>query len=413
MTQTAELDIAASESIKLDLAAAAFKANPYPTFARLRMCDPVHRYATSGEQSTWLITRYGDADLVLQDARFVKDRQHVSSPPGQPHIPSEAASPADLMNMSMVDYDPPDHTRLRSLLNPFFTPRQMEQRRERIQAITNELIDAVIEQGHMDIIDDFASVLPMRAIAEILGVPAEDCAKLHLWTKVIADSLGNPASSKQAGEYLRAFYAYLVAWTDHKRQSPGDDVISALLQAEGEQISPREVVTMAFLLLTAGHDTADNLIGNGMLALLTHPEQLELLRDNPALIKPAVEEFVRYRSPFLLSTMRWAREDVELGGKLIRQGDAVLVSLSAANHDETVFAQAGSPDVTRPENRHLAFGKGIHYCLGAPLARLEGQIAIGTLVRRLPQLRLAVDPETLPWRPGWLVQGLDHLPVVF
>jgi cytochrome P450 len=402
-----------TQASELDLAAPAFKADPYPAFAHLRACDPVHQYRSSGGQSTWLITRYAEADLVLRDARFVKDRQHVFSSEDRPHTPTVAAAAGDLMNMSMVDFDPPDHTRLRSLVNPFFAPQQMELRRERIQAIADELIDTVEGKGSMDLIEEFAYPLPMRVIAEIVGVPSGDGAKLHRWIKLIADALGDPIAYQQAGEYLQAAYTYLLALMEHKRQTPAADVITHLLHAEGNQISARELVTMVFLLITAGHDTADNLIGNGMLALLTHPEQMALLKANPALLKPAVEEFLRYRSPFLLATFRWAREDIELGGKLIRRGDGVVVSLAAANRDEATFARADSLDIMRQENRHLAFGKGLHYCLGAPLARLEGEIAIGTLLRRLPNLRLPIDPTTLDWRPGWLVQGLHHLPVMF
>jgi cytochrome P450 len=404
-----------SLSTELNLASPVFKANPYPDFAQLRAYDPIHRLTSSNGQSTWLITRYRDAELVLRDERFVKDRQHVASPEKSPHIATSPASAADLMNMSLVDLDPPDHTRLRSLLTPFFAPRQMELWRARAQEIADELIDAVEAKGSMDLIEEFASVLPLRIILEMLGIPTEDGPKLHHWTKLIADSLGDSVASQQVGEALQNFYAYLLALVEKKRQAPADDLLSKLLQVEAEsgRISEREVVTTTFLLITAGHDTADNLIGNGMLALLTHPEQMVALRNNPELIKIAVEELLRYRTPFMLTTMRWAREDIELGGRLIRRGDAVLVSPASANRDGEVFAEPDTLNIARRDNSHLAFGKGIHYCLGAPLARLEGEIAISTLLRRLPNLRLQYDPETLDWRPGWLVQGLHHLPIVF
>ncbi len=347
------------QSTKLNLASPAFKANPYPAFAWLRASDPVHQLASSGGQSTWLITRYRDAELVLRDQRFVKDHNNVVPPEKRTRAP---ASAADLMSMSLIDFDPPDHTRLRSLVNPFFTPRVVERWRERIQEITDELIDAVEGKGSMDLIEEFAFPLPIRVISEILGVSAEDCPKLHMWTKALADALGDPVAFQQVGEQLQAFYIYLLALIESKRQAPADDLVSKLLQAEakGDRLSEREVAAMIFLLITAGHDTTDNLIGNGMLALLTHPDQMALLRHNPAL-----------------------------------------------------FAEPDRLDITRQENRHLAFGKGIHYCLGAPLARIEGEIAISTLLRRLPNLRLQIDPEALVWRPGSLVLGLNHLPVVF
>jgi cytochrome P450 len=398
---------------ELDLASPAFKANPYPAFARLRACDPVHLYRSSGGQNTWLITSYAEADLVLRDARFVKDRQHLFSSQQLPQTAMVAASAADLMKMSMIDLDPPDHTRLRSLVNPGFTFRQVEVWRGRIQAIADELIDAVEGKGSMDLIEEFAYPLPMRVISEIVGVPPHDGTTLHRWIKLIADALGDPIAYQEADQSLQAVYAYLLALIEQKRQTPAADVISMLLHAEGKEISARELMAMVFLLITAGHDTADNMIGNGMLALLTHPEQMALLKANPTLLKPAVEEFLRYRGPFMLATFSWAREDIELSGKLIRCGDGVVVSLAAANRDEGIFARPDGLDILRQKNRHLAFGKGLHYCLGVHLARLEGEIAFSTLVRRLPNLRLQVDPETLVWRRGWLIQGLEHLPVVF
>jgi cytochrome P450 len=404
-----------SQSTDFNLASPIFKANPYPVFAQLRTDDPIHQFRSSNGQSTWLITRYAEAELVLRDERFIKDKQHVFSSENLAHISASPASPVDLMTMSIVDFDPPDHTRLRSLFNPFFAPRQMEYWRKRAQEIADELIDAVAEKGSMDLIEEFASVLPLKIILEILGMPVEDSPMLHQWTKTTADSLGDPIASAQVGGILQEFYTYLLQCVEKKRQMPADDLLSKLLEAEAEsgQISAREVVTMTFLLITAGHDTADNLIGNGMLALLTHPEQLALLKQNPDLIKVAVEELLRYRSPFMLATMRWAREDIKLGDKIIRRGDSVLVSPAAANRDSAVFTHADTLDITRSENSHLAFGKGIHYCLGAPLARLEGQVAINTLLRRLPNLRLEGEPAALAWRPGWLVQGLHHLPVLF
>jgi cytochrome P450 len=403
-----------SQSTQIDLASLAFKANPYPAFEQLRALDPVHQFSTSGEQNTWLLTGYNDAEFVLRDERFVKDRQHVFSK-GLGHIAPASASAADLMSMSMVDFDPPDHTRLRALFNPFFTPRQIELWRARIQKFADKLIDGVEARGSMDLIEEYAWVLPLRVISEILGVPIEDGPKLHQWTRLTADAIGDPVAFEQAGDALQNFYEYILTLIEKKRHMPADDLISKLLHAKGEEgsISERELVTMIFLLITAGHDTADNMIGSGMFALLTNPEQMSMLRNNPELIKTAVEEFLRYRSPFLLATMRWACEDVELGGKSIRRGDAVLISLAAANRDGCTFSDPDRLNIARQENAHLAFGKGIHYCLGAPLARLEGQIALGTLLRRLPRIRLAVEPESLVWRPGWLVQGLYHMPVVF
>jgi cytochrome P450 len=398
---------------QLDIASSTFKANPYTDFARLRASDPVYLLTSSGEQRTWLVTRYLDAEVVLRDERFVKDRQHIHSLEQLAHHHTAPASASDLMNMSLVDLDPPDHTRLRSLFYPFFAPRKMQTWSPHIQKVTDELIDAVEPQGHMDLIEDFAAVLPIRIITRMLGIPAEDCTQLHAWTKTTADALGDPSAFQRVNEILHEFYAYLQALIEQKRREPDDGLISTLVQTESDVISERELAPMIFLLITAGHDTADNLIGNGMLALLTHPEQKRRLLLQPELITAAVDEFLRYRSPFMLSTMRWAREEVELGGKQIRRGDAVLVSLASVNRDEGEFMEAEELDIGRKENHHLAFGKGMHYCLGAHLARQEGRIAIGTLLRRLPNLRLQVEPDALSWRTGSTVLGVEHLPVTF
>jgi cytochrome P450 len=402
-----------SQSTEIHLTSPAFKANPFPAFARLRADDPVHQINLSDGQQAWLITRYKDADTVLRDERFVKERlKHglLSEDQASSFMPV-----ADLMSRMMVNFDPPDHTRLRQLLILSFTPRLVEQWRGRIQEITDELIDAVENEGAMDLIDQFAFPLPIRVISEMLGVPAEDSAKFRAWSNVIAEAIGDPLALQRAGDQFQAFHTYLLALIEEKRQKPEDALLSRLIQAEseGDRLSLGELVSMVFLLIIAGHETTVNLIGNGVLALLEHPDQMELLKQNPALIKTAIEEFLRYRGSLMLSTPRWASVDVTLGNKLIRRGDQVLIVLAAANRDDEAFANPDTLDITRQENRHFAFGKGIHYCLGAPLARLEGQIALGTLLQRLPNLRLEGDQGSLIWRPGSLILGLNHLPVVF
>lgn len=407
-----------TQSAEFNLTSSTFKADPYPTFARLRASDPVYRYAlASNGQDTWLITRYVDAEAILRDGRFIKDPRNIYPPEQHTHPIESAPSASDLMSMMMTDIDPPHHTRLRALASQSFTPRVVEQWHTRIQKIADELIDTVAGKGAMDLIEEFAFPFPMQVIAAIMGLPAEDCGMLHSWTKTIADALGDPEAFEQATLRLQDFYVYLWTLIDKKRLNPADDLVSSLIQAEdkGDQLSKRELVTMVFLLIVAGHDTTASMIGNSMLALLTHPDQMALLKDNldSALLKTAVEEFLRYRSPFMQATFRWASADIQVGEKLIRRGDGIILSLAAANRDEMAFAQADTLDITRRENAHLAFGKGIHYCLGAPLARLEGQIAIGTLLRRLPEIRLAVDPATLSWRPGSVALGLNHLPVAF
>jgi cytochrome P450 len=322
-----------------------------------------------------------------------------------------------MMNTHMLSFDPPDHTRLRALVNISFTPRLVEQWRERVQAIANELIDTIEQQGEreFDLIDEFAFPLPIIVITEMLGVPTEDRASFREWSNALLDGAGDPESFQKVREKMGEFTLYVRNLIATKRQQPGDDLIGRLLvaEADGDKLNETELLAMIFLLLVAGHETTVNLIGNSTLALLQNPTQKQLLVEKPSLMKNAVEEFLRFHSPVAVGTGRWVGEDLEFGGKQMRRGDSVVVSLAAANHDPAEFAQPDDLDITRQENRHLAFGMGIHYCLGAPLARMEGQIAIGTLLRRLPNLRLAVPAEELVWRPSMLLLGVSKLPVTF
>jgi cytochrome P450 len=400
-----------------------FKKNPYPLFEMLRTNQPVAQVNLAGNRPAWLISRYQEAELVLKDQRFVKDAANAFTLEElASFFPLRAASNDDedrprpfLFHRQMLNTDPPDHTRLRSLVNMAFTPRMVEQWRGRIQTITDELLDAVQEKGEMELIGDFAFPLPITVITEMLGIPVADRMQFRAWSNGVIESSGNPEAFVHMREHLHAFGEYLVKLINEKRAQTGDDLLSKLIRAEseGDKLSEEELVSMVFLLLVAGHETTVNLIGNGILALLQHPDQMELLKKDPSLITSAVEEFLRYQGPLLTATQRWAREDVELAGQHIKRGDYVVVLLASANRDGEEFAQADKLDITRKDNHHLAFGKGIHFCLGAPLARLEGQIAIGTLLRRMPDLRLAIDLDQLQWRPGALIMGLSKLPVAF
>ena len=396
----------------LDLTSATFKANPFPTFARLRFNDPVHLLSATAEQQTWLLTRYQEAEMALHDERFAKNRStalQLEKP--RAHTPSAI----DLVTMGMGKFDPPDHTRLRSLVSQSFTPRLVEQWRKHTQELTNTLIDRVKDKGAMDLVEDFAFPLTLTLILDILGVESEEMPSMHRWIRMIVEALGDPIAMQQVDTELEACHSYLLSLIKRKRHTPADDLISSLIQAEaeGDRLSESELVAMIFLLIMAGYQTTGTMISNGILALLLYPEQLAQLQRNPALIKTAIEEFLRYRSPLMLATMRWACTDIQLGATLIHRGDQVVISVAAANHDEEAYADPDELHITRTKNHHLAFGKGIHYCLGAPLARLEGQIAIGTLLRRLPHIHLQVDPASLKWRPGSMVLGLMHLPVSF
>ncbi len=395
-----------------DIASPEFKANPYPFYARLRAEAPVFRVRLPDKQPAWLVTRYDDVAGVLKDERFVKDRGNALTPEQsrkQPWIPNLFQPLA----RNMLDLDAPDHTRLRTLVHKAFTPRRIEEIRHRIQSLTEDLIDAAAGRGRMDLIRDYALPVPTTIISEMLGVPVSDRHKFHRWSQVIVASAPSGWSMLRAIPSAMAFLRYIRRLVKARRSSPRDDLVTALVHAEevGARLSEDELVSMVFLLLIAGHETTVNLIGNGSLALLNHPDQMRRLREDPSIIKPAVEELLRFDGPLATATERYAREDVALGGTTIPRGALVYAVLGSANRDERQFPDPDRLDLTREPNRHLAFGLGIHYCLGAPLARLEGQIAIGTLLRRLPNLRLAIPPGAVRWRRGLVLRGLAALPV--
>jgi cytochrome P450 len=400
---------------RVDLFDAAFKADPYPTYAELRSTAPVHRTTLPDGRSVWLVTRYEDVLAIFKDKRFVKDWRKVMTPEQLAQVPPipEVMKP---LSQNMLDTDPPDHERLRALVSKAFTPKLIERMRPRVQAKADVLLDAVEDRGRMDLIDDYAFPLPIIVIAELLGVSSEDRNKFREWSDAAVS--GN-ATKEYLEEvlipHMQAFTDYLRALFKEKHKHPTEDLISALVRAEeaGEKLNEDELLGMVFLLLVAGHETTVNLIGNGVLALLQHPDQLQRLRGEPSLIKPAVEELLRYDGPVETSTERFAKEDVVIGGTVIPRGEMVQVVLAAADRDPERFRDPDALDITRADNRHLAFGKGIHHCLGAPLARMEGQIAIGTLFRRMPELRLKEPPESLAWRPGMVLRGLQSLPVEF
>ena len=400
---------------RVDLLDPAFKANPYPTYAELRSTAPVHRVELPDGLGIWLITRYDDVLAVLKDERFVKDWRKVLTSEQLAQVPP-IPPVMEALSRNMLDMDPPDHQRLRSLVSKAFTPRLIERLRPRVQAIADGLLDAVQDRGEMDLIDDYAFPLPITVIAELLGVPAEDRDSFREWSDAaVSGNTTQEHLDKVLIPHMQAFTDYLHALFEEKRKNPKDDLVSALLRAEeaGDKLSEDELLGMVFLLLVAGHETTVNLIGNGVLALLQHPDQLQKLKDDPSLIKPAVEELLRYDGPVETSTERFAREDVRIGETVIPRGEMVLVVLAAADHDPERFADPDELDITRVDNRHLAFGKGIHHCLGAPLARMEGQIAISTLLARMPDLRLKGSPESLSWRPGLTLRGLRGLPLEF
>ena len=393
-----------------NIASPEFKADPYPFYARLRAESPVFQVELPTRQPAWLITRYDDVAALLKDERFVKDKGNALSPEQagkQPWVPGLFKPLA----RNMLDVDPPDHTRLRQLVHKAFTPRLVERLRERVQGLTEELIAAAEPRGRMDLIAEYALPIPTTIIAEMLGVPASDRHRFHRWSKVIVASDPSGWRMVRAIPSAIAFLRYIRKLVKARRSSPRDDLVTALVQAEdeGARLNEDELVSMVFLLLIAGHETTVNLIGNGMLALLGHPDQIKRLREEPGLIEGGVEELLRFDGPLEMATERYAREDVEVAGTVIRRGELVHAVLASANRDERQFPDPDRLDLSRDPNRHLAFGFGVHYCLGAPLARLEGRIAIGTLVNRFPNLRIARRP--LRWRRGLVLRGLAALPV--
>jgi len=388
-----------------DLIAQQNNLDPYTFYQRLREQGPLFSVANyMGTGRAWIATNYEDAIAILKDPRLIKNK---------PVSQQETLMSIFRRNMLMVD--PPDHTRLRSLVSKGFTPRMIEQLRPRIQHITDELLDTVQHQGKMDLISDFAFLLPVTVICEMLGIPTTDRQLFRTWMQATPDVGAEPGQEATTSSPIEGMLNYFKALLNEKRVHPGNDLISSLIRVEenADALSELELLSMIWLLFVAGHETTVNLIGNGTLALLRHPEQLRRLQNDPALIVSAVEELLRYTAPVSLSDRRWASEDIRMHGNLIRTGEIVLVSLLAVNADPQQFHDPETLNILRQENQHLAFGKGIHYCLGAPLARLEGQIAFATLLRRLPNVRMACAPEQLVWNNDPMLRGLVRFPVEF
>ena len=399
-----------TEMTMSDLFSQTTLGNPLALYGRLREQAPVSHFAL-GEVDFWLIaTSYVETLALLKDPRLVCDRRHASAP--DEALPTYGG-PLALFSQNMLGSDPPDHTRLRTLVSKAFTPRMIEHLRPRIQQTTDDLLDTAQAKSTVDLIAEFAFPLPLTVIADMLGIPAEERQQFRAWTQDLLAFLAAPQRATAGIAAAEAFMACIKALIERKRAHPDDDLTSELVRAEeaGDRLSEDELITMIWLLIVGGHETTVNLLGNGVLALLQHPEQLRLLQRDPALLSSAIEELLRYTAPVLFTGVRWAREDIPLHGQVIRRGDLVRISLSAANTDPQQFADPDALDITRAINRHLAFSKGIHVCLGAPLARLEGQIAIGTLLRRYPDLRLACKPEQLTWNPLPYLRRLQALPV--
>lgn len=358
--------------------------------------------------TSWLVTKYDDVKELLKSSSFIKDQSRLYATKDKP-------SPDQGLNIfenMMLDADPPDHTRLRKLVQPYFNPKTIKLLEPRIHEITDELLaEMESKTAPVDLIDNFAFPLPIIVISEMLGVPVEDREKFRKWSNTIV-----AASDNMAGDFVEdveAFTLYLTDLFEKRRAHPREDLISYLLQTEdeGDQLSKNELYSMVVLLIIAGHETTVNLIGNTMYALFEHPDQLKRLKEDLSLVPQTLEEGLRFYSPVDFSTARWAAEDMDLHGETIRKGDFILASISSANRDEAKFIHADHFDITRQKNAHVAFGFGIHFCLGAPLARMEGKSAVEKLLHTFPDIHLDSERELPEWRPVFLLRGLQSLPV--
>jgi cytochrome P450 len=386
--------------------------SPHQTWLRMRREAPVRPVVMPRGLPVYLVTRYADVRSALADPRLGKDSRRLNELFMRQHTGHEADAPdgdSGALDNHMLDSDPPDHERLRRLVNKAFTARRIEQLRPRIEEISRDLLDAMAGEREVDLLDAFAFPLPITVICELLGMPVEARDDFRRWSNLLLSG-GVEAQVRDAERSMTKAMIELVA---QKRAHPGDDMLSAVVQARDadDRLTEQEVTSMAFLLMVAGHETTVNLIGNGMLALLRHPDQLAALRADSSLLPGAIEEFLRYQGPLSHATLRFTLEPTEIGGVLVPEGEIVLVALGSANLDEDRFPDADRLDIRRDPGGHLAFGHGIHYCLGAPLARLEGEIAFTGLLNRFPAMELAVDPDDLRWRPGTIIRGLEKLPV--
>jgi cytochrome P450 len=390
-----------------------FRADPYPVYALLRRTAPVVSMQAALGAQPWLITRYEDVVNALKDPRFSSDPKQQARDQNQmqawwmPRVFS-------ILQDSMITSDDPVHQRLRNLVHLAFTPKRIEHITARIEQVTHDLLDQAGRKNQIDLIKDFALPLPLTVISDLMGVPEAERMGFYRAVSPFLDSLaGSPlkmiAQIPNANRLMR-FFEKMIAL---RRADPQDDLITALVQAEqaGDRLNQDELLSMIFLLLLAGHETTVNLIGNGTLALLEYPDQLQLLHDNPGLIDRAIEELLRYANPVEHGTNRYVTEDVTLHGVTLPRHSSTLLMLASANRDESAFENADRLDLNRHPNRHVAFGLGAHYCVGAPLARLEGKIAINALVQRYPNLKLTVRPEQVVWRTAVAVRGVKALPV--
>lgn len=403
-----------SSNQKYQLFGQEFKSQAFEIYRRMRLESPVFRHPGADNRTPiWFVTGYAEVDAVLRnDKVFSRDMRCAFSAEQVQQMIGPTAH-FDFVNKHMLNCDGDDHQRLRALVSKAFTPKRISELQPRVQLIANELLDAVVDDKAADLVEVYAFPLPIIVIAELLGVPADDRHLFRLWSNEMVSSDTGPEAVDRGAALMQAFFTYMGTLIGERRQRPQDDLISDLLQAEeaGDRLSEHELYSMVSLLITAGHETMAGLITNSTLALLQNPEQLAVLRNEPSLTGAAIEEFLRYDGPAERAKTRFVTESTTLGGQVMARGDIVVAVLASADHDETIFEDGDRLDITREVNKHLAFGRGIHYCLGASLARMEGEIALRTMLDRLPGLRLAVSYDELRWRESAYIRALEALPV--
>ncbi|MFS0600159.1 cytochrome P450 [Peribacillus frigoritolerans] len=408
------------EKAILDVFSGESDENPFPIFAQMRTMGsviPIPSPIGGIDGQAWIVTRMEEAMQVLKDyVHFTVDGGSIEGNIDIRQNDADPSAPPTFLNAkSMLSVDEPDHRRLRRLVSKVFTPKYMESLRPRVQEIADELLDQVQDKGEMDLVKDYAYPLPINVISDMLGVPQADHAQIQGWSAAIAHGRGLGRQDPGVAEQIRAFGEYIVQLVADKRQHPADDLISQLvaIEEEGDRLDEAELISMISLLIFAGHETTSNLIATGTLMLLDHPEQLEKLKTDLNLVPAAVEELLRFNGPATIAGPRFATEDIVLAGQQIKRGDMVIPVLKSASRDELQFTDSEELNITRKIKRHLAFGHGIHMCLGAPLARVEGDVAFSTLLRRMPNLRLSVPRENVSWHFTLSSQGLTSLPVAF
>ncbi|WP_055524562.1 cytochrome P450 family protein [Streptomyces graminilatus] len=382
-------------------------ADPYAVYGRLREAGPVHRITGTDGLPAWLVTRYDDVRQALADPRFSLDKRNAK-PGGYHGLALPPALDANLLNM-----DPPDHTRIRRLVSKAFTPRRVELLREPIRRTADRLLDAIAPHGHADLIASYAAPLPITVICDLLGVAPQNRQDFRSWTDALVAP--DPARPETAKEAVRAMLGFFTGLLAAKRAAPADDLLSALIAVRDDEdrLTEDELMSLAFLILFAGYENTVHLIGNATLALLSNPDQLAALREDPGRLGAAVEELARFDGPAPLAIRRFPTEDVAIGGVTVPAGETVLLSLAAAHRDPHRFTDPDRLDIGRDGTGHLALGHGIHYCLGAPLARMETEIALAALLARFPGLALGVPHTGLKWRPSMRARGLRSLPVTY